>query len=900
MQNTEKRSQLMSAMADNPMLFPPKKPDNRDCPDNKMTDTDLMISAILDTCENPIFILDPNLHIVRTNRLFHLLCSNIGLQEPFTDVDLAALFPAVSADHQDEFHRIFAGSSNCSANINTAIGKCNLIPVGQAETNKYLIAVITDSKFLPSLNSGTAQTSPTPHEAFGAIIILGLDGDIMAWDRGAQVMFGWTENEAMQMNIREMLPAKIHESFLDYLEQIRSSRSERSFETEHKTKSGEIIHITITGNALQDEEGNIYAVALTEENITARILADKALQESNQRYLALSENITLGIFRLSPLGENQIIDVNTAAVNMFGFRDKNDFLIMEPHVLFYSEETGQGFLDNILQQEYFSKQEYKLRKKDGSAFWGSVTALAVRDEENHFKYHDVIIENITEKKLSLEKLKYSEKRYRELIETLGEGVIVMDREKNISLANPAAIKIFGLQNSDLTGFAFDNFLDTENLAILNKKIRNLKKDHSLNFDIEIIQPSDKKRLLMITATPRYDSDDNYIGLLGVFRDITEIRKMEVDMLQATKLESIGVLAGGIAHDFNNILTIILGNLTLAKMISDNNEKLTNRLQRAEEATNRAKDLTQQLLTFSKGGAPVKTVSSIPELLKESVNFSLIGSKVNCNLSIPDNIWPLEIDEGQISQGINNLIINATQAMPEGGNIDFSLHNIHLDADNPYSINAGKYVKISIKDQGIGIPQENLAKIFDPYFTTKKKGNGLGLSSLYSIIKKHNGAITVTSQVGAGTHFEIYLPATEKKYVGKRIQDERTLSGKGKILVMDDEKEIGEITLLMLQEMGYEVVIAQTGDSTIELYKEALKTNKPFDAVIVDLTIRGGIGGKETVRKLREIDPKVKAVVSSGYSNDPIMAHYKEYGFKGVLKKPFRPQQINDVLHLLLG
>lgn len=311
----------------------------------------------------------------------------------------------------------------------------------------------------------------------------------------------------------------------------------------------------------------------------------------------------------------------------------------------------------------------------------------------------------------------------------------------------------------------------------------------------------------------------------------------------------------------------------------------------------ATSLTQQLLTFSRGGAPIKKKTSVTDLIKDSATFALRGSNVSCNYSFPDDLWLTEADEAQLNQVVNNLVINAQQAMPKGGIIQVSAENMTIHAENTLSLKAGKYVKISIKDQGIGISAECLLKIFDPYFTTKQKGSGLGLATAYSIIKKHGGVISVESELNAGTIFQLYLPALEKEILIKKKAEEKPLIGKGKILLMDDEAVIRTLALRLLKRIGYEVHVANDGAEAIKLYREA---NEPFDAVIMDLTIPGGMGGKEAIKKLLEIDPDVKAVVSSGYSNDPIMANFSRYGFKSVIAKPYNIRRLSEVLQKVIN
>ncbi len=374
-------------------------------------------------------------------------------------------------------------------------------------------------------------------------------------------------------------------------------------------------------------------------------------------------------------------------------------------------------------------------------------------------------------------------------------------------------------------------------------------------------------------------------------EMEERSRTEEELLKARRLESIGLLAGGIAHDFNNLLTAILGNISLAKMFVDPGHKAVVRLAEAEKACTRAKDLTQQLLTFSKGGTPITRTVSITDLLIDSASFALSGSNVKCEFDLPEDIWPAEVDEGQISQVINNVIINADHAMTEGGLIRVRARNVKVTHHDGLALKEGNYVKISVEDHGTGIPAENLPKIFDPYFTTKPKGSGLGLTTCYSIIRRHEGLISVESVVGIGTTFFIYLPASGKTATLPKGTADRPVQGSGKVLIMDDEEIIREVAGQMLRHLGYEVCFAADGNEAIDRYSTARAEGKPFDAVIIDLTIPGGMGGKEALQKLTEIDPGIRAIVSSGYSHGPIMSEFRKFGFCGVAAKPYKIEDI---------
>jgi signal transduction histidine kinase/CheY-like chemotaxis protein len=394
------------------------------------------------------------------------------------------------------------------------------------------------------------------------------------------------------------------------------------------------------------------------------------------------------------------------------------------------------------------------------------------------------------------------------------------------------------------------------------------------------------------------SDGNLIGLWWLKRDISEKKRIEEEIIKAQKLESLGVLAGGIAHDFNNLLTAISGNITLGQANSKQSKTSMQRFEAAITAAKRAQDLTHQLLTFSKGGAPVKSPSSISQVLKDCASFALRGSSVSCDWHVPENLWSVEMDEGQISQVVNNLVINALQAMPQGGSVLIRAKNVTVREDQKLPLKEGKYVRVSVADHGEGISPENIPKIFDPYFTTKKMGTGLGLATSYSIIRRHDGLLAVRSKVGVGTMFYFFLPAAVTKSHSAPTILVEPFRGQGRVLVMDDEDMIRELAGEFIRELGYDVALAKDGTEALEIYKSALEEGRRFDAIILDLTVPGGMGGIETISELRKVDPEVKAIVSSGYYGESIMSDYVAHGFKAVLPKPYDLERLSKVLAMV--
>jgi len=399
----------------------------------------------------------------------------------------------------------------------------------------------------------------------------------------------------------------------------------------------------------------------------------------------------------------------------------------------------------------------------------------------------------------------------------------------------------------------------------------------------------------VTTSALRGEDGEIIAGIEVSRDVTYRKRMESEILRTDKLDSLGILAGGIAHDFNNLLTAIVGNISVARAQLNDNDQALRRLGEAEKACFRARDLTQQLLTFSKGGEPVKKETYITELVKDAAGFALRGSPSRCEFSIPEDLWPVEVDEGQMTQVINNLVINAHQAMPGGGMVRASCENVLVTRYNGLPLADGKYVKITVEDRGAGISKEHLNKIFDPFFTTKQKGSGLGLATSYAIVKKHEGHIAVESVPGAGAAFSVYLPARDSGPVGGNIVSPALRRGTGRILVMDDDPSVREVASQMLAAIGYEVTSVADGEEAIGLYEQAMREGRPFHAVIMDLTVSGGMGGAEAMRRLRQMDPGVKAIISSGYSNDPLMADYRKHNFAAVVSKPYRLLDLSEAV-----
>ncbi len=483
-------------------------------------------------------------------------------------------------------------------------------------------------------------------------------------------------------------------------------------------------------------------------------------------------------------------------------------------------------------------------------------------------------------------------RYRLLMDLSGDGIIVVQdgiiKESNRSMAQMCGCHRESMLDSALSEyFPSDENPDMDTLA----DSPGPKSDGPKTQTATLVCKTGRRLKVEIRAAGCAFGQKP--ASLWVFRDISDRLTARKSLEKAGKLDAIAALSGGIAHDYNNLLTAIIGNITLAQTHLDAKGKPFRLLGHALVASKTAKNLTQKLITFSKGGSPNREAAEVDRLVKSATDFTLSGSNIKCNYTFPDDIRLINVDQSQIGQAIHNVIMNAREAMHAGGSIDVTASNV-LVTDEVPTLMEGDYVKISVTDQGNGIPPDEFDKIFEPYYSTKKRGNtrgtGLGLSICRSIIRKNGGEVTVASQVGLGTTIHIYLPAADpgavRKISAKKPREQLPIFGEGKILVMDDEPMIRELAGEILWHLGYEVEFATDGNDAIALYQKSMASAKPFDAVILDLTVRGGMGGKEAIQKLIAIDPDVRGIVSSGYSDDPGMTDYKQYGFSGVVAKPY--------------
>ena len=599
--------------------------------------------------------------------------------------------------------------------------------------------------------------------------------------------------------------------------------------------------------------------------------------------------------------DGTILETNAAFCQMVGYSDRElrsltvarlthpDDMPATRQFFGEAERVGQDLTAYTAEKRYL--------RKDGSILWGRVNATAIRDGNGVPIFTFATVEDITQRKVTEHQLAAETERLAVTLHAIGDAVISVDSTGQIVLFNEVAERLTGWRGADAKGRPLTEVLhliDAKSRApcrlVLEQALQRMTHFAS-TAPLLIVSRDGNERCVSGTGNPIRPESGVAEGMVFAFRDITDRMRAEEEQARTEKLESLGYLAGGIAHDFNNLLTTILGNISLAKLDAPAGD-LTELLQQAEQASLEARKLTQQLLTFAKGGAPIKQVVPPGPLIREATDFALRGSSCRPELQLPGDLWTVCVDPDLIGQVIRHIVMNADQAMPGGGRLTIEAENRHLEAGSVAALEAGRYVVIRIQDTGVGIAADHLEHIFDPYFTTKPKSSGLGLAASLSIVRNHGGHIAVESRVGAGTRFFIYLPAATTPSPARPATSPASPGRPHpRVLVMDDEEGIRHLTTRILTRNAFRVQTAANGEEMLHLFKTARTSDDPFDLAILDLTIRGGMGGQEAMRELLQLDPSVKVIVSSGYSNDPILSNYRDFGFRGMVAKPYQPETL---------
>ncbi|WP_458775316.1 PAS domain S-box protein [Desulforhopalus sp. 52FAK] len=621
----------------------------------------------------------------------------------------------------------------------------------------------------------------------------------------------------------------------------------------------------------------------------------KDIIQSRENYRTTIQSIGEGIITTD--AEGIITGLNPVAEKLVGCRE--DYGVGKPLALIFTIiDTGsrkplQNPAEQVLRSGVSVNHSHypTLISASGQEYIIDDSAAPIKNDEGNIFGVVLAFRNITHKYQIQQELLKNEQQLSQYIAQAPIGVAVLNLQHEFTRVNKKMCEFSGFKEGELLQKQLEDLLPENYHPELFEGLRYAKVHGNANIAPEFTHKNGTS--LFASIHIGYVTDDKY---LIFFNDINQEKLAEEELLKINKLRSIGTLAGGIAHDFNNILMGIFGNIEISKELLDQEHKAYPFLDSAGQSLSRATRLTQQLLTFSKGGAPVKEDTQLLTLIREAINFDLAGSNIAAKINSEPDLWLANVDKGQIGQVLSNLFINGVQAMPEGGTLTVDLCNADVDETSTLPIEAGPFIQMTITDTGTGIEPEHLTRIFDPYFTTKQTGSGLGLASTYSIIIKHNGHIQVQSKRGEGTAFTIYLPANSTPLpVANAAAAPTTQLKNCRILAMDDNREILILMKRMLRNSDAEIETTECGEDAVREYSRALATDQPYNLVILDLTVPGGMGGEETAAKILEIDPKATLIVSSGYAEDPILANHRDYGFIDVLSKPYTKIAFLDVI-----
>ncbi|GAU07410.1 hybrid sensor histidine kinase/response regulator [Desulfoplanes formicivorans] len=741
----------------------------------------------------------------------------------------------------------------------------------------------------------------------------GADGTIRYWNKASEMIYGYTRDEAIGRKFHTVIPASMHEQISDIMAAGTQNHhmpppQERTFTNNHGETITVLTSHTMVVRTGQDSELYCIDIDLRQRKQTeSRLMDSKAEIQS--------------IFRSSPVGiglvQNRIFTrVNQRFCEMLGYTEEE--LLGKPSSMIYPSREE---FHRVGQEKYAlirktgtGTVETRFLHKDGSILHVLLSSTPL-DMDDHAKGVTFTALDITDRKQAVDALRQSQEHLKTTLQSIGDAVVTTDHQTRVMTMNPVAEALTGWTQDEARGlplrkvFPIISAMDRKECE--NPAARAMSQgtivglaNHTL-----LIAKDGRERHIADSAAPIRNLDGQITGAVLVFRDVTQEYRMRRELQKMDKLESLGKLAGGLAHDFNNILMAIYGNIELASSHFAPDHPARTFLDHAGQSIDRATKITNKLLTFSKGGSPVKERLAVASLVREIVGFDLSGSGVKAVFDIPDNLRDIEGDRGQLEQVFTNLTDNARQAMGDEGTLYVTIANQQVAEHEVAGLQSGPYVTLVFEDTGPGIAPEHVGKVFDPYFTTHQTRSGLGLATVYSIISKHDGIITAESRKGQGARFTIYLPALDAPQDQVHAPSTRAVTEAPRpthsptprrILIMDDEPMIRDVLTALLEALDYEVESTVDGDQAVTAYKDAMEAGSPFDAVILDLTIPGGMGGAKTIQQLLRIDSNVRGIVSSGYADDPIIARFQDYGFKGVAIKPYTLEELGNTLDTVLG
>lgn len=845
----------------------------------------------------------------------------------------------ILADRDDEFAALKAVHAGAVDYIlkdqltPTLLGRAARYAIERGRTGEALRRVAAENERLAAaignLETGVVMTDPNAP-----------DNPVIFANSAFLRMTGYEADEVIGRNLRFLQGPDTDPIAVDEVRQAIAARRACEVVLLNYRKDGTPFWNQLTINPVHDDAGVLTHFIGLQTDVTDRIAAEEALARRNRELAALHRISAISLAPASPEHSYRAIVAEIAAAT--GFPIVAIALHDEPaRCLVY--QAAHGFdldgspavpLDLAASgQVVRTRRHLLIHPEDPCAITDPVLApLGIRTlgcfpmvadgrtigtitlghtaaiDPSHRLPRFVasiagVVASFVERTCVQEALAAEGERLLVTLRSIADGVVATDTDGRITLLNPVAEQFCGRDQADAVGrplaevFPILSEKDRSPLDPIGRLHEGDRRRDAVSERGILVAGDGVERIVAHSAAPLRDREGATIGAVLVLRDITREQELEREILQASKLESLGILAGGIAHEFNNLLTTILGHLSLLRADPDA-PGIDEAMAEAERAARRAKGLTQQLLTFSGGGAPIRKRTAIADVLREVVRVALHGTDFDCEFAIADDLPTVDIDEGQIAQAIGNIIINATQAMPGGGTIHVACQlgqeNVPHSTDaNEHALIPGEYVRITIRDEGEGIAPENLSRIFDPFFTTRPNASGLGLSAAYSIVRRHDGLISARSAPGEGATFEILIPASTDDAETTAMEPTPDLTGR--ILVMDDDEGVLTVVRRMLERIGYEVHTAPDGESAVARYREAKESCTPFDAILMDLTVPGGMGGREAIRRILEIDPDARAIVSSGYSKDPVMADYRAHGFRGVIAKPYDLAELRRVV-----
>ena len=778
-----------------------------------------------------------------------------------------------------------------------------------------------------------------PYEALfeqtnDAVVILDPDGTYQAANQRATDMLGYPLDELVGLPMSKIVRPDEYEDAMRRMAALLADQSVPIYERKLIRKDGTEIPVEINASLVRDERGRPAYF-----QVVARDLTDRKREERALRLIAegTASGTDAAFFHAVVQHLAQALEVRCAVVTecmdpmptrvrvMAWWLDESRDDSLEYEVA--GTPCEEVFKGNLVSHASGVQQSFPSDKWLVEINAESYLGIPLRDASGQVIGHLAVVDDrpmsddlghravlrifasrtgseLARRRADM-KREESEIRYQSLVEQLPAVTYAA------SLDPDAPTLYVSPQIETVLGFTADEFYVSPSRwrrqlhpddrdAVLEKLAQALEYDTPFRTEYRIYRKDGSLAWARDEAVVVRRSDGTRLFLQGIMLDVTVEKRLTEELLNARKLESVGMLAGGIAHDFNNSLMGILGNISIAKSRIGDKHGAFGRLGEAEKAALRAKGLTQQLLTFSKGGAPVRRTTSIEGVIRDTVQFVLSGSNVRGQVVVEPALWPAEVDAGQISQVIENLVLNAVQAMPDGGLVQVEADNVDMPANSGLPVRQGCFVVVRVSDEGIGIRPEAVDRIFDPYFTTKEGGSGLGLATSYAIVQKHEGHLTVRPRRGGGTEFTLYLPAGEQVERPREEHKPAVAERHGRVLVMDDDDMVRETVGAMLGLLGHSAEFAPDGESAVQAYRSAMQAGTPFDAVILDLTIRGGYGGEEAMRRLLEIDPGAVGIVSSGYSESPVMAEAHRFGFRDCIAKPYRPTELRTVLDRALG